>query len=143
MPNTFRGKAHVSGTTFTADVILYPIANSLELNQDFETDMLKDEQGDDYSERAHNEKYNGDLGMILVDKSASSTVAHAKTGAAFLTPLATVTISACDVAAWVGAYTLESGSRISQENTSHGKMSYKLKKYADSDQNTLMTSEPS
>ena len=142
MANTFRGKAQVAGTKFTADVILYPIANDLELNQDFATDVVLDEQGDDYSKRAHNEKYVGDLGMVLVDKSASSTAANAQAGAAFLTPLATVNITACDVAGWIGAYTLETGSKISQQNTSHGKMTYKLMKYANSAQNTLMTSVP-
>lgn len=150
MPNTFRGKAQVSGTAFTADVILYPIANSLKLSQKWEQDIVKDETGDDYAKRAHNEMYDGDLGMILVDKTgtvtsgvSASSAAHAKAGAAFFTPLAIITITACDVAAWVGAYTLESGSDISQENTQTGKIAFKLVKYADSAQNTLMTATPS
>jgi hypothetical protein len=142
MPNTFRGKAQVAGSKFLADVILYPIANSLKLSQNWEEDMLKDEQGDDNSVRAHNEKYIGDLGMILVDKSSTSTAANAKAGAAFFAPLANVTISTCDVAAWNAVYQVESGSDISQENTQGGKIAFKLRRWADSTQNTLMTTTP-
>lgn len=142
MPNTFRGKAQVSGSKITVDVILYPIANSLELTQNWDEDILKDEIGDDYAVRAHNEKYEGDLGMIAVDKSSTSLIANAQTGAAFLTPLTTCTITTCLVAAWNSTYQLMPGNKIAQGNDTHGKISYRLRKWADSTQNTLMQTTP-
>jgi hypothetical protein len=142
MANTFVGKAQVAGSKFLADVILYPIANSLKLTHKWEEDKVKDEQGDDYSKRGHNEMYDGDIGMILVDKSSTSLAANAKSGGVFLAPYATVTISTCDLAIWNGAWTYEPDASIDQENTATGKMSYKLTRYANSTQNTLMTTTP-
>lgn len=142
MPNTFRGKARVSGSKFVADVILYPIANSLKLNQEFDENILGDEQGDDYSWRAHNEKYMGDVGLILVDKSSTSLAANAKTGAAFFAPLAIITISTCDVAAWNTTFQSISGSSLDNDNKNDGKFDLKLRRYADSTQNTLAATTP-
>lgn len=142
MANVFRGKAQVSGTKFLCDVILYPIAQSMKLTQNFEEDIVQDEQGADYAWRARNEKYEGDLGMILIDKSSTSLAANAKTGAAFLAPYAVLTISTCDVVAWNTTYQLVSGSDIDLQNTQTGKMSFKLRRYADSTQNTLAATTP-
>lgn len=142
MPNTFRGKAQVTGTKFVADIVLYPIANSLKLTQNWKEEIVEDEQGDDYAIRAHNEKWDGDLGMILVDKSSTSTLANAKAGAAFYAPLTSITVTTCDVAAWVGVFQVQAGSDLGQENTQAGKFGVKLRRWADSAQNTLLNTTP-
>ncbi len=141
---TLRGKAQVSGTAFVADVILYPIAQSLDLTQEFTEQIVEDEQGQDTAWRAYNEKYMGDIGMILIDKSAvgSTTASNAKSGAAFFAPLAIVTISTCDAAAWNTTFQIVSGSKIGNKNTETGTIAFKLRRYADSTQNTLAASTP-
>lgn len=143
MANTFRGKAQVVGTAFTCDVILYPIAKSLKATQNWEEDAVQDEQGNDTAWRARNEKIEGEVGMILIDKSAvgSTTAAHAKAGGAFLAPLAILTISTCDHAIWNTTWQLVSGSDIANDEGT-GKMNYKLRRYVDSTQNTLAASTP-
>ena len=143
MANTFRGKAQVVGTAFTADVVLYPIANSLKQNHEFQEDIVPDTQGNDYAWRAYNEKYMGDVGLTLVDQSSSSTAAHAKAGGAFFAPYAILTISGCDLASWNTTWQIVSGADINQEATAVSKMNLKLRRYADSTQNTLAATIPS
>lgn len=142
MPNTFRGKAQLTGSPVTVDVILYPIAQSVKLSHKWKENMVMDTIGDDYGVRAHNEMYDYDLGLIFVDQSASSTLANAKAGAAFLAPLTTMTISADDQS-WVnGAWQYSPDSDIDRQNTETTKGAYKLRRWANSTQNTLMTSTP-
>ena len=143
MPTVFRGKAQVTGSLMVADVILYPTAESLDLDHDFEMDIVQDEGGDDQAWRSRNEKYNGDVGMVLVDKSSSSTIAHAQAGAAFFAPFAVLTISTCLVAAWNTTFVIMPGSKITQKNNDTGKIMFKLRRYADSTQNTLFATTPS
>lgn len=143
MANTFRGKAQVVGTAFQATgVILYPIANSLKMGHEFQEDVITDEQGNDYAWRAYNEKINGDVGLILVDKSSTSLAANAKAGGVFLAPYTILTISGCDLASWNTTWQVISGSDINQEATQVSKMGYKLRRYVDSAQNTLAATTP-
>ena len=138
----FRGKARVSGSTFVADVVLYPIAESLKLGQEFEEDIVKDELGRDISWRAINQKYSGDVGLILIDKSTSSTAANAKAGAAFFEPYAIIDVTTCDCAAWVRKWQNISGASIDLNQGQIGKMSIRLRAYADAEQNALAVSTP-
>lgn len=140
---TFRGKAQVSGSAMTFDVILYPIPQSAKMDHEFKLDIVEDSNGDDISLRAHNEMYSGDIGMVLVDQSSTSSLANAESGGAFLSPLSTVTISACQLATWNGTWQYRPSSSIDLQNTQPGKMSYKLVRYANSTQQTLLTSTPS
>jgi hypothetical protein len=146
MANTFRGYAQVagvSGSLTVAAVALYPLKESMKFTHNFEEDIIKDEQGNDAAWRAFNEKYEGDLAMRLVMTGSPSTFANAKALAAALTPYAIVAISGCDIAAWNTSYQVITGSDIGLTNNTAGSMSWKLRRYADSTQNTLAVSTPS
>lgn len=134
-----RGKASVEGVVATIDVIVYPLAQSISLTQDFQEEIIQDEHGFDAAWLARNEKYEFEIGMKIV----GDTTAHAKSGGAFLSPLATVTISGCDLTVLNGAYQNVSGSKIDLGNNKVGDISFKLRRYADSTQNTLATTTPS
>ena len=143
MANTFRGKAQVVGTAFAAvGVVLYPIANSLKAGHEFQEDIIPDEQGNDYAWRSYNEKIMGDVGLVLIDKSAVSTAANAKAGGVLLSPYTILTVSGCDLAIWNTTWQIVSGSDINQEATAVGKMTYKLRRYVDPTQNALAASIP-
>ena len=146
MANTFRGKAQVAGVSgdlTVASVALYPLKESMKLSHAFDEDIIKDEQGNDASWRAFNEKYEGDIGMRLVMTGTPSTFAAAKALAAALTPYAIVTISGCDIAIWNTSFQVIPGSDVGLTNTTAGSMTWKLRRYKDSAQNTLATTEPS
>ena len=139
-----RGKAQVSGINgWTADVILYPSPTSVKLSHRFEESVVKDNLGYDCAWRGYNEMIEGDLEMILIDQTGSPTVAHAKAGAAFFAMFATVTISGCDVTALNTTYQVISGAEITLKNTDTGVISFKLRRYVDSTQNTLAVTTPS
>jgi hypothetical protein len=143
MPNIFRGKAQVSGTVFVADVILYPWPESMDLNHEFQEDIIHDTSGGDAAWRSRNEMITGELGMVFVDQSSSSTAAHAAAGAAFFAPYAILTISTCAVVAWNTTWQVVSGASINQKNTDTAKGKFRLRRYVDSTQNTLAATIPS
>ena len=134
-----RGKASIEGVVGTFDVILYPVAQSIKLTQNFNEEIVQDIHGFDAAWLARNEHNTYDLGMKIL----GDTAAHAATGGAFLAPYATVTITASDLTVLNGAYQLVNGSEIDLGNTKVGDISFKLRKYADSTQNTSATSTPS
>lgn len=145
MANTFRGKAQVAGVsgTLTIDsVVLYALKENMKASHSFEEDIIKDEQGNDAAWRAYNEKYEGDIGMRLVHTGTPSTFADAEALAAFQTPYAIVTIADCDITAWNTTWQVVSGGDIGLTNTTAGSMTFKLRRYVDSTQNTLAATEP-
>jgi len=136
---TFRGKAQVAGFAGTIDVVVYPVQQSGKLTHKFEMEKIKDADGQFASARTQNEMVDFDLEMKLV----GDTAAHAATGAAFLAPQASVTLSAFTVAQYNGVWIYAPDSSMSLKNDSAGDMSYRLEKYVDATQNTLMTTTPS
>lgn len=136
---TIRGKANLSGNTAAFDVILYPLQQSMKANQEWDEEIIKDAVGQDCSWLARNEKYMGDVGMKLV----GDTAAHAQAGAAFLGPLAVVTISTCLCTLWNTTWEVVSGSSIGLTNDKVGDIEFRLRRYADSTQNTLAAATPS
>lgn len=139
MANVLRGKAQVHGVVGTFDVITYPVAQSMRFSQSFDLDVAKDELGNDAAWRTANELYDVDLAMKLL----GDTLAHAKAGAALLAPLATVTISSGDASIVNGTYQVINGGEIDLGNTKIGDITFKLRRYANSTQNTLFTTTPS
>lgn len=148
MANTFRGYAQVAGVTGTlaitapTPITLSPLKESMRFTHNFEEDIIKDDQGNDGAWRAFNEKYEGDIAMRLVDTGTPSSFANAKALAAALTPYAIVTITGCDIANFNASYQIISGSDVGLTNTTAGTMSWKLRKYSNSTQNTLATTIP-
>lgn len=136
---TVRGKASLSGNTATFDVILYPVQQSMKINQEFDEEIVKDAVGQDCAWLARNEKYMGDIAMKLIGSSA----ANAQAGAAFLGPLAIVTISSCLCTAWNTTWQIVPGADIALSNDKVGDIAFKLRRYADSTQNTLAAATPS
>lgn len=146
MANVFAGKAQVSGSVATltvASVGLFPWQESMKLASEFEMDVIQDPSGGDGAWRTRNEKYVGDLGMIFVDQSSTSTLAHAEAGAAILAPLTQVVITGCQVAAWNATWCIISGNTIDLINTGTGKGVFRLQRYTDSAQQTLFTTNVS
>lgn len=133
-----RGLASVSGVVGLFDVIIYPVAQSGKLTESYDKEVIKNVKGSDVSALGRNETYAGDFAMKLL----GDTDTHAKAGAALLAPLAVVTLSGFEVAAFNGAYTVEPGGSIDLGNTKVGDIEFKLMRYTDADQNTLMTSIP-
>lgn len=136
--------AQVSGCPATFDVILYPVQQSMKMTHEFEEEIVKDALGQDASWRAQNEKLAGDIEMKLVDITApsGSTEAHAATGAAFLAPLAIVTISGATVTTWNTTWQIMPNSSIDLKNDATGGISFRLRRYVDSTQNTLAGTTP-
>ena len=115
----------------------------MDANHEFEDHIVQDQDGNDTAERTSNEKIMGDVNMILIDKSTMTSTTNAKGGGAFLGPLAIVTITLCDLAFWNTTWQIVSGSSIKLKNSATGVMLYKMRRYVDSAQNTLMSSIPS
>jgi hypothetical protein len=147
MAQTFRGRAQVEGVTNAIDVILKKTMQSMKLTQTFDEEINKDEHGNDCAWKANNEKYEGDISLKLMSSGAGITVpdtrATVAAAAAFLAPYAVVTISTCEVTAWNTTYQVISGNEIDLGNTKVGDISFKLRRYADSTQNTLAATTPS
>lgn len=136
---TKRGKACVSGLPGALDVILYPVAQSAKISDNYEEEVVKDNLGFDAAWIWRNEHFLLDLGMKLL----GDTQAHAVAGGAFLAPGAVVTLSGFDLAILNTAYQIISGGDISLSNTGVGDINFKLRRYADTTQNTLSTTAPS
>ena len=135
---TKRGMAEISGIVGAVDVIIYPAIQSVKLSQSFEKEVIKNQLGFDVSASAKNEHATLDISMKLL----GDTAANAKAGSALQRPLAVVTLSGFDVADYNGKYTIEPGSDSDLGNTKVGDMVFKLLRYQDADQQTLMTSTP-
>ena len=142
MPQTFRGKAQVTGTAFACNVILYPWPETIRSTHEFEEDKIQNTIGDDYSWRARNEMIMGDLGMIFVDQSVSSTKANAQAGMAYFAPYAILTISGCDAAVYNTTWQVVSGSTMDQKNTDPAKGTFRIRRYTDAAQNALAATTP-
>lgn len=135
---TARGKASVEGVAATFDVILYPEQQSAKMTRNAEEEIIKDRHGFDTAWLFRNEHYTGDWSMKIL----GDTVAHAKTGAAFLALGSKVTISAADVPALNGDWQVMPGDDIDLGNTKVGDITFKLRKYADATQNALALTTP-
>lgn len=139
MPTIKRGKAQVTGVAGAFDVILYPVQQGMKASHAFDLEATADAQGDDAAWRTRNEMVEGDVAMKLL----GDTAAHAKAGGAFLAPLAVVTISGCDLALWNTTWLVVPGSDIDLGNTKVGDITFKLRRYVDSTQNTAFATTPS
>lgn len=134
-----RGKASVTGCPFTFDVVLYPVPQSAKVTHNFELEKVKDVQGQDVAWISRNELLDADIMLKLL----GDTAAHAAAGAAFLAPMAVITISGADATLWNTTWILSPGSSLDLKNDSVGELGLKLYKYVDSTQNTLAATTPS
>lgn len=133
-----KGKAVLEGIAMTFDVILYPLPQTAKMTQNWDEELIKDQHGYTNVWLARDEHHLLDLGMKII----GDTHAHALSGAAFLSPLSTVTISGADPASWNTTYQLVNGGDIDLANTKVGDITFKLRKYADATQNGLAVTTP-
>lgn len=157
----FRGKAQVSGFPGTMDAILYAIQQTGKMNQQAEEQTNKDSTGQDCAWRWFNERGEADIMLELLDSSVSSAIANAKIpatavaasgsvggsvisglGQPFLQPGSVINLSSFAMTCWNGAFQVLPGD-VDQSNVKTGQFTLKLRKYADSAQNTLATTTPS
>jgi hypothetical protein len=138
MAITHRGKAVVEGTAGAFDLIVYPITQKGDLEANWEEEIVKDVHGGDAAWLARNLHYLANFSFKVVGDSA----ANAKAGAAIIAPLATVTLSAFDIAAFNGVYQNMSGQKIDLSNVTVADMSTKFRRYDDAAQAALAATVP-
>lgn len=146
MAQIFRGRAQIEGVAGTFDVLTKKINQSVSVSQSFDESIVQDANGNDAAWMSRNEKYEGDIQLWLVAND-TSTRAQVATAAVFLSPFAIVTLSAFELS-FLGTtaspvtWQYVGGSSISLDAMSQGKMSVKLRRYADATQNTLAATIP-
>jgi hypothetical protein len=139
MPTTKRGKGSVSGIAGTFDVILYPVLQTAKFSHKIDLKVVQDAQGDDAAWKWNNEQIEGDWMMKLL----GDTNAHAKAGAAFLTPGAVITCSGFDSALINTTWNYMGDGTIDLKNDDVGDIGFKVRKYVDATQNTAFSTAPS
>lgn len=155
-----RGKATINGSNATYDVLLFVSTQSLKLMQEWEEEVGKDSNGFDAWWLARNEHGILDIKIKFVAPAVANTSAFiagspvtggvSTLGQPFMTPLASVTITgaglnqagSAGLAALNGVYQNMTGADVDMENTKVADGSYKLRRYADSTQNTLANTVP-
>lgn len=146
MAQIFRGRAQIEGVAGTFDVLTKKINQSISATQQYDEHIVQDANGNDAAWMSRNEKFEGDVQLWLVAND-SSTRAQVATAAAFLSPFAIVTLSGFELA-FLGTtgspvtWQYISGATISLDSMSQGKMSVKLRRYADATQNALAATIP-
>lgn len=133
-----RGKASVNGVSGSIDLIIYPVAQSANVNHNFEEEVIKDVTGFDCAWVARNVHKLADFKF----KALGDTAAHAATGLTFIAPFTTVTLSGFTTAELNTTWQNISGASIDLNNTSVADFSTKFRCYVDSTQNTLSQTTP-
>lgn len=144
MANIFRGKAQISGVngTVTVSAVAWELLKeSAQITNEFELDVVKNENGRDFAWKAGNNQDMLTIGFRLVDTGSSTSEARIESFCNALTPLAAITLSSFKPARFNGSYQVISGNELSLSNTQAGTGSLKLRKYVDGDQQTLSTTE--
>ena len=142
----FRGKAQINSGFGTAvfDVIGYAEPQTFKLSQKWDQSIIKDRTGNDCSERAQNEKYEGDISFkLLGDTKTNAAKINSVTNGGFLPKLSNVAITGCDLAVANAVWVVQSGCDISMKNDDVADFSLKVQAYADPTQQALMVSIPS
>lgn len=137
--SVFRGLAQLSGIPGSFDVIVYKVQQRGTITQNFELKVAQDQWGQDAAWRASNEYLDGDWEMKFI----GDTLAHVKTGAAFLAPLAVITLSGFDLTWLNTTFCHMSGTTINLMNDDIGTTGIKMRRYVNSTQNTSFATTPS
>lgn len=133
-----RGLAAVSGIAGTFDIIIQPVAQSGNVNQNWEEEVIKDVNGFDTAWLARNAHYMADFKF----KALGDNAADAAAGLAFIAPLGTITLSGFDAAAFNSTWQNVSGASIDLNNTSVADFATKFRLYADPTQAALSVTTP-
>ncbi len=132
MSLAWKGKGLVETAAGALDVDAYVTFESLKANHAWEEEIVKDAAGADAAWVPRNEHIILDVNVKL----AADTIAHAKAGGAFLAPYAAVVFSGGDLSFMNATWQYIGGASIDLSDAKHGSKVLKLRKYADSAQNT-------
>ena len=135
---TRRGKASVEGINGAIDVIVYPVAQSANINFNFDEEVIKDNNGYDAAWLARNAHYLADFKFKVI----ADTAAHAQGACVFLAPFATVVLSDFVSASINGSYQNISGGTIDLANTSVADLGTKFRRYDNATQATASVTTP-
>ena len=132
-----RGKAAVTGICGIIDLVVYAVAQSGTVTQNWEEEVIKDCNGFDTAWLARNQHVLADFKF----KVLGDTAAHAAS-LTFIAPYATVTLSTFSLADVNGVYQNMSGSQIDLNNTSVADFATKFRRYSDAQQSVLSATVP-
>lgn len=141
---TVNGKAVIHGirgiesASLSGWASISPLETTAPITQNFEEKTVK-RNGFDVAWIATNQHYTLDLTF----KPSATTIALAAGAYAFVAPLAKVTLSNFDETILNGDWTNMSGASIDFSDSDVAPIKLKLRKYVDSDQNTLATTAAS
>lgn len=141
--SVYAGRAQLAGIPGSFDVILYKVQQRGTITQNFDLKSAFDQWGQDAAWRATNEYLDGDWEMKLIGTADATTFANVKTGAAFLAPLALITLSGFDLTWLNTTWRHMSGSAITLNADDIGSNTIKMRRYVNSTQNTTFAQTPS
>lgn len=133
------GKAYIhgirnDGSAITISGVAGFSIDTAKISHKFKMDSLEDEIGFDNALVATNAFYEQDLSFMPTGASRAAVEA----GAVFILPLAQVVIANFAIEAFNGTW-VYMGDMSLDLSHKQGKMSLKVRRYADEDQNTLLT----
>lgn len=152
-----RGKAVVEGIAGSFDAILYSLPQTGKITQNFDEEIIKDQHGYDLAWVFRNEHVTGDFGLKVIGDTHAhalipATVVAAGAGTAgsaissagqpFITPGSQITFTGFDLSVFNGVFQVLSGGDIDIANTKVADLAVKVRKYADSGQQTLAATIP-
>jgi hypothetical protein len=148
----FRGLAAVEGVAGTFDAILYAVTQTIKVTQNFEEEVIKDVHGYDAAWLYRNENAEGDWMLKLMGDTAAHAAAPAQAvsttaiisslGQPFSAPGTVATLSTFTLTALNGVWQLRSGGDFDLANTKAGELTFKARKYANSNQETAIANIP-
>jgi hypothetical protein len=148
------GVAGVGGTISFATVAIYPVQQTLELEQKWEEETIKDVNGFDACWVGRNEHQICTIGLKMTADTAAHAAAPLSSGGTgvtalsalgqpFTTPYGAMVLASFTLPAFNGTYQIMPGSKISAGNTKIADGTYILRRYADSTQAAASVSVPS
>jgi len=144
----------VAGAITYASAAIYPLQRNIKVNHDFSAEEGKDPSGFDIFWAARNEFYELTIGMYLVDSSgytnspSAGTVDNAIKGAFFPTPISIVTLSgfggahSADFPLINSTFQVRPGSTMDLDQMKCNELEWKLRRYTNAAQQTLMGLTP-
>lgn len=135
MALTYKGMATVETCVGAMDGYAGVTNESARAAQNWEEEVIKDDEGKDQTWVPRNENITLDVTVKLT----GSSIANAKAAAVFLSPYAAVVLSGFDLS-WLNAtWQYIGGSTIDLTDVKYGGATIKLRKYADAAQQTAAT----
>lgn len=144
-----RGRAAIEGTAGAFDCILYPIAQSLDLDQQWDFEEIKDIHGYDVAWLFRNERSELECNMKMVADTAAHAAAPVTAGNAsssvsafgqpFLGPGSALVLTGFLLPALNKTFLVMSGTKVSQRNTQVADIVFKGRAYADSADQSVTT----